>query len=209
MEVEELAKQPLKTDRELKRVEIIILGFKNPAVEALCLERLIHNTLHPYKLTFYDNKENPPNFSKIWNKLVQESTCDYILIMDSDVYVERFWLEAMMKNFDNPEVGVVGPNFEYKEFDGTISGCCFLFKKEVFEKVGQFDERFYLFGQECEWQKRVLTIRGSGLPAYKIVIEKEAIVEHRNKEGTIQKFYSPDFIEKDTCYARKLLGIPR
>ena len=205
-ESNELAKLPVKDDRELRRVEIIVLTYKNPTIEAMCLEKLIHNTEHPYKLVVYDNKENPANFSKIWNKLVKEATCDYVLIMDSDVFVEKGWLENMIKNFDDKEVGIVAPNLEYNPdtFDGTISGCCFLFRRIVFDLVGEFDERFYLFGQECEWQKRVLAA------GYKIIVEKEAIIHHKNKEGsTIQKYYSPDFIEQDTQYARKLLGIPR
>src|SRR3990167_10178146 len=81
------AESPLLDDHEIKRVEIIVLKYKSPDIEIECLSRIIRYTQWPYKLNVFDNRGNGPNTSKAWNKLIRESTCDYILFMDSDAFV--------------------------------------------------------------------------------------------------------------------------
>ncbi len=115
---------PLQNDKEIKRVEIIVLKYKSPEMEEDCVSRIIRYTKHPYKLNVFDNRGNGPNTSKIWNKLINESTCEYVLLIDSDAFVhdtigminrERqedgvCWLTEMMKAFSIwPKVAVVGP----------------------------------------------------------------------------------------------------
>src|SRR3990167_2655342 len=108
------AEAPLLDDKEIKRVEIIVLKYKSPDMEKDCVSRIIEYTQWPYKLNIFDNRGNGPNTAKAWNKLIRESTCDYILFIDSDSFVyntirERnrhpvpngiCWLTEMMKAFD-------------------------------------------------------------------------------------------------------------
>src|SRR3989344_3682584 len=49
--------RPLPTDRELKRVEILVLNYKAPEIEAECARRLIQHTNWPYKLNLFDNRD--------------------------------------------------------------------------------------------------------------------------------------------------------
>ena len=192
--IDELTFRPLVSEKESKRVEIIILKYKNPDVEAKCLEYIIKNTDWPYKLTVYDNRNNTANMSKIWNKLIKESICDYVLIMDSDAYPRKGWLTLMMQIFDIPKfqpVGVVAPVtsskgattaqslIEYNESsepiaekEQQISGFCFLVKKDIFKEIGYFDERFYIYGQDSEWMDRIIASK------YNSVIVPSAYVDH-------------------------------
>lgn len=214
--LQELIERDLTSDSDTKRVEIILLTFNNPRVETKCLEYLIKYTKHPYKLTVYDNSPNLANMSKIWNKLVRESTCDYIVIMDTDAYVEEGWLTQLMKTIDHKDVMVAAPilgNDRIKtphqsmtktdgpSIEGTedVSGYCYLFKKEVFEEVGHFDERFYLFGQETEFFRRILKA------GYKIYIDTSVVVEHEGS-ATIKENVDNNFLEEDTTNAHDLLG---
>jgi hypothetical protein len=217
-----VTKQGLLSDRESQRVEIIVLKYKLPNIERQCMSHLIQYTNWPYKVTWYDTRNQPANFSKLWNRLVYESSCDYILIMDSDAYVSPHWLERMMACFqpdfvckksfvveqsqtqdisntiieENAEdinvyaapVGVVVPvtrgsgahAIQYKEWkDKTpclvqdqVSGFFFLFRKELLEDVGYFDERFYLYGQDSEWIDRVVA------SDWNIVMCRNVCVEH-------------------------------
>ena len=185
----EKAKQPLADDKKLKRVEIIMLKYNQPLIEGLAINKLIENTDWPYKLTIFDNRPNPPNMSKVWNKLVREATCEYIVIMDSDIFVTKGWLTNMMAVFEGrPKcmvvVPVMGdtptskiqqiPKSDKPPFLGTpdVSGCCFLFKKEVLDKVGWFDEDFYVFGQDAMFFFRVINL------GYEIWVQPKAYVEH-------------------------------
>ena len=158
-------------DFDTKRVEIIMLKFKeSPEIIDEAVTRIIHNTNWPFKLTIFDNRLNSANTSKIWNKLIKESTCDYILIIDSDAYVPKLepcWLTRMMESID--ETGIVVPVSDAaggahqhvsRPEPGVVrnqdawSGYCFLVHKSVFEKFGFFDERFYRYGQDSEWAIR-------------------------------------------------------
>jgi hypothetical protein len=113
-EVRRLSRIPMTNDSKTKRVEIIMLKFKEaPEVIDKAISRIIHNTDHPFKLTIFDNRLNTAHTSKIWNKLISESTCDYVCLIDSDAFVpvkhkdDKCWLTRLMESVD--ERGSVFP----------------------------------------------------------------------------------------------------
>jgi len=212
--IKELAKQPLVSDEEVRRVEIIILKFKEPPeVIDKCISRIIHNTDWPFKLTIFDNRLNPPNTSKIWNKLIREATCRYILIMDSDAFIpsgktQPCWLTRLMESID--ETGFVIPvsssgggahqhvsgplPYPTKRINKDIwSGYCFLMDLVAYNTVGKFDERFYIYGQDSEFAHRVGKRGGA-------VMREDVFVEHIGGFS----FKSDPVREDDKLYAREL-----
>lgn len=168
----DLSKIPMTDDSETKRVEIIMLKFKEEwKVIGETIGRIIEYTQHPYKLNIFDNRLNSANTSRIWNKLINESTCDYVLVIDSDAYVQTSdpcWLTRMMESID--ETGIVVPVVDNaggcnkalhaKEYGTSImskgvwAGMCFLIKKSILEETGMFDENFYIYGQDSEFAFR-------------------------------------------------------
>lgn len=209
--IKELAEIPMTDDHVTKRVEIIMLKFKEePKVIDEAISRIIHNTDWPFKLTIFDNRLNTANTSRAWNKLVEESTCDYICIIDSDCFVEKDWLNRMMESIE--ETGIVIPVFDNtggsgqkysfphvypsKSINqGIWSGCCFLFKKSVYEKLGPFDERFYLYGQDSEWAFRARKIGGA-------VMRKDVWMHHignysmsKNENASMDKIYASNLFK--------------
>lgn len=167
--IKELAKIEMTSDHDTRRVEIIMLKFKEePEVIDKAISRIMHNTAWPFKLTVFDNRLNSANTSKIWNKLVRESTCDYQLIIDSDAFVPEglspCWLTRMMESIDEtgivvPVVDNVGGSNKATHAEkypsavrstGVWGGMCFLFKKDVW-KATPFDEDFYIYGQDSYW----------------------------------------------------------
>ena len=212
--IKALAKVPLVDDREVKRVEIIILKFKEPPeVIDKCISRIIHNTDWPFKLTIFDNRLNTPNTSRIWNKLISEATCSYVLIMDSDAFIpvkktEPCWLTRMMESIH--ETGFVIPvsssgGGAHQHVNGPLpypskrinkdiwSGYCFLMDMEAYKKVGQFDERFYIYGQDSEFAHRVGKVGGA-------VMRQDVFVEHIGGFS----FKQDPVREDDKVYAREL-----
>lgn len=218
--MKDLAAVPLDTERELHRVEIIMLKFKeSPEIIDKAITRIIHNTDWPFKLNVFDNRPlegvaNNRNTSRIWNKLVQESTCDYVLLMDSDAYIPAMktdpcWLTRLMESID--ETGLVIPvsskgggahqHVQAAAKYGTSmrnkdawSGYCFLFSKEAYAKIGPFDERFYIYGQDSEWAIRAGKLIGGA------VMRKDVFVEHI---GSASFSNDPDR-EDDKAYAGEL-----
>lgn len=217
-EIRSLAAQPLSNDRETRRVEICMLKFKeSPEVIDKAITRIIHTTDWPFKLSIFDNRPNNANTSRIWNKLVRESTCDYILIIDSDAYVPSVktspcWLTRMMESID--ETGVVVPvssaqGGAHQHVSGpqnypatarnkdAWSGFCFLFSKAAYDTIGPFDERFYIYGQDSEWALRTARTVGGA------VMRKDVFVEHVGGAS----FNSNPIRDKDKMYARELFKL--
>lgn len=58
-----------------------------------------------------------------------------------------------------------------------VSGCCMLIRRLVLEKVGFFDERYFLYFEDVDF---CLRAKNAG---FKIEVEPKAIVVHRIKEG--------------------------
>ena len=210
----EIAKIPMRTESEMRMVEIIMLKWKRPEIESKCAQLIIENTEWPFKLNIYDNRNNTANTARIWNKLIKDSTCDYICIIDSDAFVpkaEPCWLTRMMQTLLWPGCRMVLPltdncsTPEQKEplqsygtqerFTGIWSGFCFLFHKSLIARVGPFDEDFVGYGQDSEFAARMERKCGG---AY---IRKDVFVQHLH--GASFKV-DQDAANADREYARDL-----
>ena len=173
------------------RVEIIILKYKIPEFEKRCVGYIIDNTdlNTPYQINLYDTRKIPCHFSRIWNGLIKQSSCEYIVIMDSDAFIHtKNWLELMFQAYEslpNTSIGVSGLDnggtLEQRErknqgavkvYSGTpVIG---FYKRDIFEKVGYFNEdpRFAVFGQDTEWVWRANHL------GYPSVLQTNVIAEH-------------------------------
>lgn len=222
LEVKTLAAQPLSTEREKKRVEIIMLKFKEePEIIDKAISRIVHNTDWPFKLTVFDNRplegeENNRNTAKIWNKLVYDSVCNYILIIDSDAFIpaEKLspcWLTRMMESIDSTGIVIpvsTAPGGAHQHVQEAMSypaqkinrdawsGFCFLFDRERVWNRERFDERFYIYGQDSEWAIRTSRAYGGA------VMRLDVLVAHIGGYS----FKQDPIREADKIYARKLFG---
>ena len=68
--------------------------------------------------------------------------------------------------------------FNKKEETEYATGCCMLIKKEVFEKVGLFDEKYFLYFEDADLSQR---IKRAG---YKIIYQPSATLWHENAGST-------------------------
>ncbi|GDX61795.1 glycosyl transferase [Candidatus Levyibacteriota bacterium] len=71
-------------------------------------------------------------------------------------------------------------NQQYDKVEDTdfASGCCILIKKEILEKVGMLDERFFLYYEDSDYSIRV---KKSG---YRVIYCPKAIMWHNNAGST-------------------------
>lgn len=68
--------------------------------------------------------------------------------------------------------------FDKTEETELASGCCMLIKKEVFEKVGMFDEKYFLYYEDAD-----LCIR-TRKAGFKIYYFPESVIWHKNAGST-------------------------
>lgn len=64
--------------------------------------------------------------------------------------------------------------FDKTEETKLATGCCMLIKKEVFEKIGSFDEKYFLYYEDAD-----LTIRAKK-KGFKVVYAPKSMIWHKN-----------------------------
>ena len=95
----------------------------------------------------------------------ESSFNELLLIMNPDGILGVNSLQTMFKKISSSRVGAVEPRqipFEHpKKYNlltgetNWISGACILVKSEIFKKVGSFDERFFLHGDDVDLSWRI------------------------------------------------------
>ncbi len=235
----------------MKHVVISLLNFNGKKNTIDCLESLKSVKRDNFKLTIavvdnaskeeFDLKsgtigdmplvviKNNKNlgFSGGHNAAIQYALvggADYILILNNDTYVDRNFLEELLKvgEQDN-KIGILvpkiyfAPGFEFhkdrykKEELGKIfwyaggemdwknvighnrgvdkvdkgqfdkieptelaTGCCMMIQKEVFKRVGMFDDKYFLYYEDADLSMRTKN------KDFKIVYVAKSIVWHKN-----------------------------
>ncbi len=73
-----------------------------------------------------------------------------------------------------------GRNYELriKNKIDYVTGCCMLIRKPVFEKIGFFDERFFMYFEDVDY---CLRAKKAG---FRVTVESKALIIHNIKEGT-------------------------
>jgi GT2 family glycosyltransferase len=189
-----------------KRVEIILLKYKNLEVEIPSLVSILKGTEWPYILTVYDNRNGTKNMAKLWNELIGNSQQDFIAIIDSDTKVKPFWLTKMMEVMRSfPKCGVVVPRTNHcseglqvrvdperaplRIDHGLVSGFCFLLRRGSFkEMTGGFDEEFGFYGQDSEF-----FVRMAKQSRWEVYLQPQAYVFHYGQHSVKNKTEDEDY----------------
>jgi GT2 family glycosyltransferase len=120
----------------------------------------------------------------------------YILLLNNDTLVEPNFLDILVTIAESdPKIGALGPDIRLysnkeiaqinkyshfrtsKEVD-ALSGAALLVKEKVFERVGLFDEVYYIYSEDRDFCER---IREAG---YKVIYVPEALVYHKLESST-------------------------
>jgi len=97
-----------------------------------------------------------------------------------------------------PWIGsLVYPNYDYNKPQEAdhLMGSALLIRREVFEKVGLFDENFFVWFEETDLEKRA---KAAG---FKIVYYPKTVVSHKVGESTSQL----NFFKRQTIWNQSLL----
>ncbi|MBN2490160.1 MAG: glycosyltransferase family 2 protein [Planctomycetes bacterium] len=117
-----------------------------------------------------------------------------ILILDDDVKVPPDWLERAVKKLkaEPPTTAMISatvvepgmpeeyrsdPEVNAERYTATFRGCATLVKRDVLERAGYYDERFFIYGNERDLAARILGL------GYRIKIVPELEVFHKTPFG--------------------------
>lgn len=144
----------------------------------------------------YVQNKIPKGYAGALNAGYAVGTGDYYCFMNNDTVVTPGWMEAMLKAFDDKEVGLVSPTFwgtgdrQSVDWNSTgdvydnvidptsIIGVCYLIPKKVMAEVGIWDESFGHGGEDFDMTIRV---QNAG---YKLVIARKSFIYHYGGAST-------------------------
>lgn len=108
--------------------------------------------------------KNPVNLgcAAAWNQGVGACDSDWIVILNNDVILPSGWLDGLITFAEEQNLDIVSPAIREGEYNydigayssafmtrmrsvkraGVVDGICFMVRRQVFEKVGLFDEMF-------------------------------------------------------------------
>ncbi len=109
---------------------------------------------------FYKDKYKPDELGKV--------------IWYAGGYIDWSNIKSIHRGVDEVDQG----QYDKIESIEFASGCCILFKKEVLEKVGLFDERYFLYYEDADLSER---IKKAG---YKIYYVPKALLIHINASSS-------------------------
>lgn len=179
-------------------VEIIIIKYCNKEIEEACINSVLKFTDAPYNLRIHDNYPKNENIGKLWNRLISQSSDDYICLLNSDTVVEPGWLKKLLEVFDHIEgAGVAGPSTDHSHNQQCktipegetfvdfgerfplwdLSGFCLVFPKKVWEEVEGFPEDFGFYGQEVIFVDKVVD------QGYKQIWRTDVFVHHEGSSS--------------------------
>jgi len=157
------------------------------------------------KLKLITNKNNL-GFGKNSNKAIAQSKGDLVVMLNSDIFPHQNYIKNALIHFSDPKVFGVGfaelgnenwarifwangylqhepgKNIKKTHITGWLSGGGSIVRKDVFQKLGGFDQVYEPF--YCEDLDLGLRAWKSG---YTLLWEPKCVIEH-NHESTMSKF---------------------
>lgn len=162
---------------------VVLPAFNHARWTDDCLDSLKRGTIQPSEIVLIDNgdketckhlveKHRSLNIHYIrseenlgingsWNLGLDRTKMKNILFLNNDTYVNKYFIEKIIKVMENPEVGIcvptLGPAISYLESknhpeeDPTIEDCiyiegwAFTIKKEILDKVGCIPVQYKTF----------------------------------------------------------------
>lgn len=155
--------------KTLPSTNIIVIRYKQPDLELLCLDSVRRMTFAPYRLTNHNNDPKNEPLSVLWNRYIEEQTEPYFCLLNSDTRVEPHWLTKLIKAIDSDKTaGAIGPCTDNcagvqrsPKSQGVVIpphlvGFCLVGRKEAWEQVGGFDEKSPFYGQDTDYIRRIV-----------------------------------------------------
>lgn len=155
-------------------------------------------------------------FSENNNSAIPLANGDFIIFLNNDTIVSPNWLERMESHFENvplDNIGGVGPVCNSSNgrqvvplsdpeewhqqhrgqwsATGVLYGWCMMFKREVIDKIGGFDEQFINGHEDNDLSLRAV------LAGYKLVIAIDTYIYHEG-QATLRKIMKDkeEYLEK-------------
>lgn len=119
----------------------------------------VMKVIPPIKREFYRGPafDYGVGLSTAWNMAVRLSHCDKLLFVNNDIsFTGGDWLPAFEIKLHDPQCAVVGVRSMSWHNVAFNQGSLFALRRDVYDKVGPFDERMEFSCEEVDFQYRTI-----------------------------------------------------
>lgn len=119
---------------------------------------------------------------------IRNTNGKYVVLLNNDTVCAPNWLSELVNTMESDsKIGVVGSctlesiyincdlnKFPYKKIQetSTVSGAAMMVRRDVFEKIGLFEEKYFIYWEDTEFTWRTI------LCGYKVLTNYNSIVYH-------------------------------
>jgi len=127
---------------------------------------------------------------------INEGLAEFILFLNDDAQLEAGFFEEALLSFTDKDVAIVGNRDSFR--DTFINGSIMLVRREIFERIGGFDEQFFFMWEDNDICENILR-RG-----YKMAVSN-ARGKHIGKRSmnTRSKFWQENFANGQDYFLQK------
>jgi hypothetical protein len=191
------------------RVGVVMPVFNafDDAVEALYRIRTRH-IWTPYIMPQW--KTNWP-LAKAWNIGVGEAFedgCDYALVINDDAFVESDTIDKLVVALSATELSLVSAT--ERPGKDAVHFSCFMVGREIFERVGYFDENFkpiYFEDNDFIYRMRLLNVGSQGIDDAFFEHKGSRSLEIKREQGQGPQ-HDEEFRANQDYYVKKWGGQP-
>ena len=114
------------------------------------------------RLLVVDNTEDNRGFSKGTNQAASMGKGALLCFVNPDGDLTSECLDGLERAFEDPEVVAAGPETTVPILDRpgrtVLSGCCMAVRRDAFESLGGFDERYFMYCEDCDLSLKLHTL---------------------------------------------------
>jgi len=195
----------------MPKVSVIVIDYKIDPTP--CLESLKAQTFKDFEVIVVDNNKINRGFAGGCNEGIRRARGEWIALLNNDARADKDWLKELVltakKNFagmyaskvlrpdgtiesqgctfypdGNGMCNRTMPKITARVYlNGFPSGCAAMYRREMLDKIGLFDESFFCYNEDTE-----LGIRATKA-GYECVYSPWAVVTHQGSRDTLKKLY--------------------
>ena len=144
---------------------------------------------YPFPTTVIEN-ESPKGFSANHNQAFKRSDESFFCVMNPDIRIHTDPFPALLLGLQNASIGLVAPLIIGEHglveddpiFPDWVGGMFMLFPRAVFEKLGGFNERFFLYYEDVDLCARLRLL------GYEVALYPRAQVNHDARRSSHASF---------------------
>lgn len=155
---------------------------------AKCLRSIEAHTSHiDYEIVIVDSGSRGRGFPIPMNQALRAGRGRFLMSMNDDVEVTAGWIDPLLAAAADERAWLVAPDQRWSDGTQVMCGWCVVARREVWQQLDFYDERFWFWGQDIDLPRRAIM---AGFPPVRVRLPSPLLHE---LNGTVRT----DGLEQD------------